>query len=250
MPPLTLSGGFLFYGPSVIEEIDVNLFRRLLTTEDNFIERKSSFDKNELREAAVAFANTLPEGQTGVIFYGVLPDGALKGMNGQNLDSLQKTIADYLSKDCIPPIEFQTKVLLKDEKEILSVVIYSSKRKPHFPCKSWVRIGSETKQMSEAKFEELIAARNGKTEKVLSWKNQTVTVKYLEFRAQMGGRSFPFDSGWKECNVVDCDAHFITLKKLSSATIFSEPLELVTFSYDHEHKRLLIHINRKSWIEQ
>jgi predicted HTH transcriptional regulator len=55
--------------------MEQELIIRLKSEEDNFVERKpDGVKRGEIRETIVAFANSLSEGQTGVLFIGVRDD--------------------------------------------------------------------------------------------------------------------------------------------------------------------------------
>ena len=54
------------------------LLARLNNKEDNFTERKlESAGSYEFRKTIVAFANSVPENQTGILFIGVRNDGTV-----------------------------------------------------------------------------------------------------------------------------------------------------------------------------
>ncbi|TBR21179.1 ATP-binding protein, partial [bacterium] len=65
------------------------LMARLSAQEDSFVERKSQgIRPQDIRKAVTAFANSLPDGQHGVVFIGVGDRGAVEGCD--NPDALQK----------------------------------------------------------------------------------------------------------------------------------------------------------------
>ncbi len=59
------------------------LLARLRQPEDNFTERKSegAASRAELRKTLVAFANSVPEGRTAVLYIGVDDDGTPMGVS-------------------------------------------------------------------------------------------------------------------------------------------------------------------------
>src|SRR5207247_11139150 len=96
------------------------LLQRLRNKEDNFTERKPrGVKRDEMRRTIVAFANSVPESQSGVLYIGVLNDGTIQGLD--ETDSLQKTIRDICERDCYPAIKFRSVSLGVEGKGILAV---------------------------------------------------------------------------------------------------------------------------------
>jgi hypothetical protein len=140
--------------------IEDELLERLKDKEDALVERKPTADKDEIRAAVVAFANTVKEPSTGVLFLGVdtrgVPNGKLT-----NPDEVQRQIRNKYLPRCYPPIEgFQTYALRVGAKHVVAVVVHESRNRPHFTGAAFVRVGSETVPASEAKYQELIEERN------------------------------------------------------------------------------------------
>src|SRR5881296_3700907 len=116
------------------------LLARLSHKEDNFTERKPSGAKrDELRKTIVAFANSLGEGHTGVLYIGVADNGVIQGVEG--IDSLQKTVGRICADDCYPAIVPTCTSLNIGGKTILAVEISASSRRPHFAGPAFVRVG-------------------------------------------------------------------------------------------------------------
>ena len=69
-----------------------------------------------------------------------------------------------------------TKVLVKDGKQFLAVIVPGSEQRPHFAGPSYVRVGSETKVASEPQFQNLIAQRQSKAYEILKWKGKPVAL--------------------------------------------------------------------------
>lgn len=85
----------------MIELSDEDIRRRLTDIEDSTVERKTASDYRDCLKTAVAFSNSLPVGDPGIIFVGVYDDGRVQ--DGQNLEDLQKNVSKELSK-VYPPI--------------------------------------------------------------------------------------------------------------------------------------------------
>ncbi len=208
------------------------LLRRLSNREDNFTERKSDGAKPaELRRTLVAFANSVPEGQTAILFLGVRDDGQLQGV--RDTDSLQKTVRQICERDCYPPLKYATSVLEIDGKAVIAVEVPPSTDRPHFSGAAYVRRGSENVVASEALFSKMVRSRLGKPREILQWKDQLITVvargKELGETRMLGDPRYYVTH---ECRVQDCSAHVVTLHDLTTGRIVTEPLENVMLSRD------------------
>jgi predicted HTH transcriptional regulator len=147
----------------------------LTNYEDHFVERKTCGDAKDWLKTVVAFANSAPIGYPAVLYIGVRDGGAIE--DGVNLDSLQKSFAKKMA-DAYPPIYYMTKVLLKDGRQFLAVIVPGSDQRPHFAGPSYVRVGSETRIASETQFQNLIAQRQSKAYEILKWKGTPISLVY------------------------------------------------------------------------
>jgi len=218
-----------------------DLMNRLDNAEDNFVERKPGNPKrDDIRKTAVAFANSLPDGRTGVLFIGIRNDGRIEGV--PNPDKLQKTVREVCEQDCYPPISFATEVLNTPDRPVLAVVVTSSSNKPHFAGPAYVRRGSESVAASPEVFDALVHSRNSKCAAVLKLKGQVVSV--LSLRHKLEVARHVAGSGYREgaeCQVLAADAHTVRFQILGSGRMVTEPLEHVKVSYDEEkHRPLLV----------
>lgn len=119
------------------------LLERLNNHEDGFTERKTEAARSsEFRRTLVAFANSVSEGQTAVLFIGVADDGRVIGV--ANPDSLQKKLGEIAAKDCYPPVKCQSQVLTVDGKSVVAILVETSMERPHFAGPAFVRRGSES----------------------------------------------------------------------------------------------------------
>jgi predicted HTH transcriptional regulator len=80
----------------MIELSDEDIRTRLTDTEDGTVERKTASDYRDCLKTAVAFSNSLPVDDPGIIFVGVYDDG--KVQDGLSLEALQKNVSKELSK--------------------------------------------------------------------------------------------------------------------------------------------------------
>lgn len=191
-----------------IELSDTDLLLRLTNFEDHFVERKTSGDNKDWLKTVVGFANSAPIGYPAVLYIGVRDGGEVEA--DLNLDSLQKSLSKKLA-DAYPPVFYICKVLHKERREFLAVIVPGSEQRPHFAGPSYVRVGSQTLGASEAQFQALIAQRQSKTYEILRWKGRCITVEYIESLddARILGRP----SSFIKMAVVDCNTFYVTLSK-------------------------------------
>lgn len=220
---------------------DNDLLSRLGDAEDNFVERKpANPNRDDIRKTVVAFANTVPEGRTAVLFVGIRNDGRFDAV--RNPDKLQKTVREICEQDCYPPIKFSAEVLKPEGGPILAVVVPASRNKPHFSGPAYVRRGSESVTASKEVFDELVNSRNSKCAAVLKLKGQVISVLSLQHKLGIVKR-IPNTNYQEsaECRVEIADTHTVRLYILGSGRNVTEPLDHVKVSYDEErHRPMLI----------
>ncbi|HVS26879.1 MAG TPA: ATP-binding protein [Burkholderiales bacterium] len=213
---------------------------RLKNHEDNFVERKpDGVNASEIRQTITAFANSVPPDSSGVLFIGVHNDGKIQGV--ENPDKLQKTVREQCERVCYPPIAFASEVLNVDGKPVLAVVVAHSKNRPHFSGPAFVRRGSESVAASLELFEELIASRNDKVAAILRMRGGPITVICVQHK--LGSTEHIADQRYRtrsDCVVQSCDAHTLRMRDTGSDRNITEPLELVTVSYDEERHRPML----------
>jgi hypothetical protein len=216
------------------------LMGRLRDEEDNFVERKpGNPNRADIRKTIVAFANSMPEGRTGILFIGIRNDGRIEGV--PNSDKLQKTVREICEQECYPSIQFSTEVLSTPQGVVLAVIIPESLNKPHFSGPAFVRRGSESVAASPDVFDELIYSRNIKCAAILKLKGQTVTVISIQHRLgeakRITGSHFRQTT---ECQVEGVNPLTVRLKVLAHNRMVSEPLDHVEVNYDEEHHRPML----------
>lgn len=213
-----------------------DIISRLRDNEDGFTERKTegAANSSELRKTLVAFANSVPEGKTAILFLGVRDDGTPAGL--KNPDSLQKTIREVAEKDCYPPIKYQTRVFDNDRKTIMAVLVESSNERPHFSGQAYVRVGSESVAASKQTYEDLIATRNTKAGKIL--RNKDTGITFRAYSRDTWGRKRVLYT--IECRIEQCDAHVVNLYDCGSSRHFSIPLDHITINFDEAKRRMML----------
>jgi hypothetical protein len=151
---------------------------------------------------------------------------------------VQKSLSEKLS-EAYPPVYYLAKVLRKDEKQFLAILVPGSESRPHFAGQSYVRVGSSTKVASEQEFDELIANRTDKAREILRWKDSPITVHILhpESVVHISGRV----ANTREMFVRDCNSFYATLSG-AGEVLFSYPLRIVDISFDNDKKRLALEL--------
>lgn len=223
---------------------DDELLLRLADAEDGYVERKTSFDRVEVRNVIVAFANSAHEHRPGVLFVGVRPDGSIQGVGDP--DALARDSVDKLCKDqCYPPIRYTTRSLTFPAGKVLAVIVPLSLDRPHFSGHAFIREGSRTKEASRAALDEMIAARNTRAGALLRLKGQILSIRILG--KAIGEPIFEshFDSEY-EGRIVECSAQRVVLFLIGSGTTVAEPLEWVIPSEDTKRHRPLLIIQKVS----
>ncbi len=221
---------------AMIQLTDQEIVFKLGAVEDSFVERKTAGDSSDWLDAAVAFANTTPIGYPAILFIGVRDDGTIEGT--ANLESLQKTLSKKLAR-VYPPLYCLTKVLEKDGKRFLAVIVPGSESRPHFAGPAFVRDGTQTVVASNDQFDRLIAERNSKTYEILRWKGKAVTFTQPLSEYTISGTTTWAQSKLIPATVIDCNQHYVTLENIARKSDWaSYPLRVIELNYDHLRSRL------------
>jgi Putative DNA-binding domain len=211
------------------------LLERLNNNEDGFTERKTEAAKPaEFRQTLVAFANSVPEGQTAILFIGVANDGKVIGVT--NSDTLQKKLRGIAENDCYPSVICQSQAFSSDGKNVVAVLIEASPERPHFAGPAFVRRGSESVAASKEVYEQLIASRNTKAGKILRNKDQLITFRQVDLD-QWSRHKVRYEI---ECRIETCDSHVVHLHDIGSGRHLTFPLEIVRIHTDQSKRRLML----------
>jgi hypothetical protein len=235
----------------MIQLTDDDVLLRLGDTEDSFVERKTQNDLKDCLKTTVAFANSTPIGYPAIMFVGVKNSGEVEGLS--NPDNIQKSVSEKISP-AYPPIYTAMRVLTKDGKLFLAVIIPGSENRPHFAGQAYIRDGSQSVPASEEQFRTLIAQRNDKARVILEWKGKNVTAEF-RWRNPFSQLNLPGLKG-KETTVsfvtaivLDCTQFYVTLRSADNmptahssavAEAVSYPLGPVELSFDHRNGRLML----------
>jgi len=207
----------------------MDILQRLDNPEDGFVERKlEGVSSEDIRKTLVAFANSVREGEEGILFIGVSDVGELKGVS--NTDGLQKTIAKLAENHCYPPISLTFQVIPHNGKHILAVRVPPSENKPHFSGQAYVRVGSISVGASEAMFTDLITSRTDEGRLLLQYRDKGIEVVLN----QIDPTNYPYGmSRTPPCAVVKCDPYYAVFQ-IGKGRIFSLPVKLISIRLDPE----------------
>jgi hypothetical protein len=210
---------------SRLELTDRDIVLRLKNTEDSTVERKTANDYRDCLKTAVAFSNSLPVDDPGIIFVGVRNDGTVE--DNTNLESLQKKVSAEIGK-VYPPIYPQMKAV-KDAsgKEFLAVIVRGSAERPHFSGPSYIRDGTQTKEASAEQFTRLIAERSSKAREIYAMVGKSVN--WQMFGGQRGGA---------DATVLSCNQFFVVLDGGTYKRSF--PLDWITISFEPVQQRPIL----------
>jgi predicted HTH transcriptional regulator len=199
---------------------DTDILKRLESSEDSYLEKKSLNDMEDVVKTCVAFANTCPvEGPPGILCFGVREDGTIEdGL--QNLESTTQKIRDKLSQ-VYPPIEFRTRIITRDGKGFLAVIVPGSSNGPHFSGPAYVREGSSTVVANEELFSMIIDKRERKVREILKWKDKRILMRRYVLNPAPNQQRNPW--AYSDARVVDCAAEWLQLE--IGGAIFPFPLD-------------------------
>lgn len=201
---------------------------KLKNPEDNFVERKTHSDSKDWLKTVVAFANSVPHDEFGILFIGVRNDGSLE--NAVDWDSVQKTLNQKLA-NAYPPIGYSCQVIQKQGKECLAVIVPGSPKRPHFAGPAYVRVGSETKNASDEEYGRLIAERHSKAYALLHAKGGRLKVKFQKEPDDYWALGVDAVRAYWE--VEHCDQFTVTLSAIGRGYTIRIPLTRVEISrYD------------------
>lgn len=203
---------------------DRDILLRLPSAEDSTVERKTASDYRDCLKTAVAFSNSLPVDDPGIIFVGVGNDGTVQ--ENTNVDSLQMKITAELTK-IYPPIYPQMKAMRTDDsKEFLAIIVRGSANRPHFAGPSFIRKGSQSVVASEEQFERLIVQRTSLGREFEKMRGNQVTWRMLgqNGNAMGGGQAL----------LLDYNESFVTIDGGTFQRCF--PRQSVRVSFDPKNK--------------
>jgi predicted HTH transcriptional regulator len=215
---------------------DADILSRLTNIEDATVERKTLSDLRDAARAAVAFSNSLPVGDPGIIFIGVYNDGQIenKGISDSTLNKVSGELSNIY-----PSITPQILVRQKDGKDFIVLIVRGSPEKPHFPGRAYIRDGTRSVDASQSQFDELIATRTSKASRILEWKNKLIILDRLSARV-----SLPRVGSSERKRVHECNQFYVTLDSADAPdNLESITLRRIQINWDHPQKCLKLEVD-------
>jgi predicted HTH transcriptional regulator len=212
-----------------------DLLRLLHSAEHTFVERKTVGDTRDIAKTVVAFANTLPYDQEGVLFVGATDAGEIEA-HSSSLDEIQRKLSEK-AKSIYPDVYFTTKTVQEGGKECLAVMVPGSPSRPHFAGQLFVRDGSRTVIANTERYESMLAARIAKTYELQKWEGKPVTVRTL---TRQSGIAYMINETKQQGHLVAANQFYLTLDMGNRKV--SHPLNKVEISYDHGAQRLELQV--------
>lgn len=201
------------------------------------MERKSLSDGGDWLKTVVAFANSIPVGQVGVLFIGVKRDGQIEKLTDTQIDEAQRTLRQKISL-AYPRIEYSVKTIELDGRMVIAVVVPASSQTPHFAGPSYIRVGSETVKATEEQYGRFLDRRSGPCFTILGSVGKSISVMN-RLKTPHGFN----DSDWPgDPHVVDCTRNYVIIKNGPDSQTF--PLNQIDVSFDSKHSRLLLIVHR------
>jgi hypothetical protein len=222
----------ILFREEMIEQSNADLLARLRSGEDQFVERKTFKDQDGWLRTAVAFANSAPIGWPAILFVGVTDKGVVEP-GAPNLEELQKKITSQISRAYPPIFTFPMRVTDDQGFQCLAVLIPGSENRPHFSGKSYVRVGPESIESSEAQFTQLIAQRTSKAGEILKWKGKTITFEQI-----VGSGFSSVRTNAAEQVVLECTPFYVTLGSAGGSSRVTYSLSQIEIIFDTARSQL------------
>jgi predicted HTH transcriptional regulator len=221
---------------------DADILQRLSNVEDATVERKVASDLRDAIRTAVAFSNSLPIGDPGIIFYGVRDNGQPEGIADSGIESHLMKLSKELGN--IYPAIFPQLLARKTSEGLnfVAVIVTGSPNRPHFAGQSYIRDGTKTVPASEDNFQAVIASRNSKTNEIL--KSLDKLIRADQVLDDMNARVMGNRVSTRYPVLLHCNQFFVTLRYSDQRTeTLSYPLHRVAVSYDSGRDCLLLEIS-------
>jgi predicted HTH transcriptional regulator len=213
-----------------------DLLRLLHSTEHSFVERKTVSDGRDWVKSVVAFANTLPSDQEGILFVGATDAGEIEP-HSSNLDKLQKSFSEKL-QNAYPPVYYTTRIVQESGRECLAVIVPGSSLRPHFAGQAFIRDGSKSVEATSEQYETLLASRTGKAYEIQKMMETPLTVSIFQRQA---GVAYVINRAISEARISKVNQFYVTIDFGNRKQ--SYPLSRVEISFDDGMKRPQLEIS-------
>lgn len=217
------------------------LLQRLLSGEHQFVERKPKINQWDIKQNAVALANSVKSPREGVLFIGVHDKtGKPTGKLPQDLGKAQQDIRGYLDQ-CYPPIPYYMTLVTVEGQQVIALMVTESTRTPHFTGKAYVRVGDSTLEASEQQMQELVENRLSKVRHLRSWMGQVVTLRQIvkeTLRSHQGKVLREFEQLYTyEVKLEEVNSFYVTWKHLTDDAKASASLDRLSLDWDNKTNR-------------
>jgi len=154
----------------------------LASDESETIERKKGIVAEDIADALCSFANDYAERGVGYLIIGQRDDKHIEGLQ-EDADRVSQLISNIARNKCKPAIPVSIEIHEQAGKKLAIVEVRQSPARPHFVGRALVRVGSTTRQATDAEIILLRASgTNPKVAQLRRWLlegKETVTVAQL-----------------------------------------------------------------------
>jgi hypothetical protein len=182
----------------------------LKADESETLERKQSFDADEICKAIIAFANDLYERGGGRLILGQAPDKTIVGLKAGG-DEVQRRVSDIARNRCAPAIPVSIETHEKEGKLVAVVEVRKSPARPHFVGKAWARMGSTTRSATDAEIMLMrVTEENRKIALLRRWLQEgKTTVVFWQLPAR--GQDFARSPRVTQAKLLDVNENWVVM---------------------------------------
>jgi len=182
----------------------------LAAEESETLERKQSLDKDGLIKSMIAFANDMYGRGCGWVIVGQAPNKSLVGLQVGD-DEAQRMISDLARNACTPAIPVSVECYQKEGKRLAVIEVRASPARPHFTGKAWVRMGSTTRQATDAEILLLRAVEENRKIAVLKrWLDEGKTTVVL-WQMAAPGHDYARSPGVQQVQLLEVNENWVVL---------------------------------------
>jgi hypothetical protein len=182
----------------------------LAAEESETLERKQSLDKDGLCKSMIAFANDMYGRGCGWVIVGQAPNKSFVGLQVGD-DEAQRIISDLARNACTPAIPVSVECYQKEGKRLAIIEVRASPARPHFTGKAWVRMGSTTRQATDAEILLLRAVEENRKIAVLKrWLDEGRTTVVL-WQMAAPGYDYARSPGVQQAQLLEVNENWVVL---------------------------------------
>lgn len=192
--------------------MDPEHIERLLSADESeTLERKQSLSlRDEIRDSIIAFANDMYGRGPSWIIVGQSPNKEIVGLTVSD-DEAQRIISDIARQRCTPAIPVSVECYQKEGRRLAIIEVRRSPARPHFAGKALVRMGSTTRQATDAEIILLRAIEeNRKIALLKRWFDEGKTAVML-WQMARPGEDLARSPGAQQMRLLDVSADWIVV---------------------------------------